>query len=292
LPRIGRANDEADTVEPHSGLQGEGGDGYPRAGQTGTARVALAATGHGAHGSVENDGNGRFLMTNHDRPELADPASGAAGLILHPSVVVAPQARALFVFCAYHGRDLDRGWPRRRLPLREWTALCHRREYRDHVANPRPLTTMRRLGQRLTDVLSLARPVPSVIDAAWRGESESEAEVAGQPPAPLVALIDDGRRALLGVHVDAARPDVLVLFYPDPLGLGCAPFERQALALGLRVLVVNGRGRVFPLDRRFRRVLALRRWLAVGRWSERLFALAGHSLGTGLALYDRCRGKT
>lgn len=55
----------------------------------------------------------------------------------------------------------------------------------------------------------------------------------------------------------------VVLLYPDAIGIGFGGIERRLLRLATRraITVLNGRRRVFPLDRSARRRLLLRRFL-------------------------------
>jgi len=82
-----------------------------------------------------------------------------------------------------------------------------------------------------------------------------------RPPAYMRTLFaeryPDGR---LEGGVPAGDADTIVLLYPDAIGLGFGAIERR-LPRGARIVVLNGRRREFPLDRRTRAALRKRRLL-------------------------------
>ncbi len=109
------------------------------------------------------------------------------------------------------------------------------------------------------------------------------------PEGAIVAL---GGPAELGPEV--ARADTLVLLYPDAIGLGFGALDRAVLrhaAEGARVAVLNGRRRLFELDRRTRRQLALRRFLERFMLGEALFALGFLCATPVLVAADLARGR-
>jgi hypothetical protein len=78
------------------------------------------------------------------------------------------------------------------------------------------------------------------------------------PEAKIVAVAADARWA-----ETLSGAERVVLLYPDAIGIGFGAIERRLLAVVPRgaVTVLNGRRRIFPLDRPSRRGLLLRRVL-------------------------------
>lgn len=96
----------------------------------------------------------------------------------------------------------------------------------------------------------------------------------------------------LGEKLHAAQYDTILLLYADANGLGWTRIEARMKALDpSRILVINGRKRVFYLDGvaqnklRWRRVLE---WLWI---TEFLFGIVAVLLAIPLALYDLTLGK-
>ncbi len=91
----------------------------------------------------------------------------------------------------------------------------------------------------------------------------------------------------------AADPDaaeMILVVYPDALGLGWSPLERRLPAD--RTYILNGRRRIFALDKRTRRALRWRRLLACTRIPEIAAGLAIIPVAAGLAIWDSLRGRS
>jgi len=215
-----------------------------------------------------------------------------------------PGERVLVVVCAYteasRGADDPRPYGLVTAFVLRALALVlpgrfadHRALHRDHFANPRPLPYLLELAERFAAEVAPAAPPDLLIDAAfpeleegaWRGafarvERGATARFAALGTPPLLA------DALRGVY------DSVVLVHPDALGLGCELLERVLAGdPARRVLVVNGRRRVYALASDARRWLRLRRFLARTRLAELGFALAVWPIAAALALVDAWRGR-
>jgi hypothetical protein len=100
----------------------------------------------------------------------------------------------------------------------------------------------------------------------------------------------DGRGEWNGLLSGAG---MVVLLYPDAIGLGFGEVENQVEKLkaeGTPVMVLNGRHREFVLDRPRRRRLRLRRFLERTMAGE-FAALVPFVVATPLLLLDRVRGR-
>lgn len=88
---------------------------------------------------------------------------------------------------------------------------------------------------------------------------------------PHGELAELGQRGIPEAAIEKA--DTVVLLYPDPIGLDFSACERFLASRWptKRILVLNGRRRLFRLDRERRRRLALRRMLALFRPLEAAF---------------------
>lgn len=210
--------------------------------------------------------------------------------------------RMLIVICAYTEAARAPGEPR---PYGATTALVlralalalprryadHRALLRDHFASPRSLPYLLDLAVRFAVEVAPADPPDVLIDAAhleadegaWRGA------FARVERGATARFTSDGTPPLLADALRAAY-DTVVLVWPDALGLGCELLESALLAdPARRVLVVNGRRRVYALTRSARRALRLRRFLARTRAVELAFALAVWPLAAALAAVDARR---
>jgi hypothetical protein len=165
------------------------------------------------------------------------------------------------------------------LDLRRFIAV-----YRDHYANPRDARYQLGLVRTLLADAKF-ESVELVVDAplADRNEAVEWNEVAG--PARIERLSD-------GQALPFASYQTVILVYPDPLGLDWDRLERKALASGARVIVVNGRRRLFTLDRGVRRAVQWRRFLAKTRIVELAAAFLVAPVAAGLALQDSLRGRS
>jgi hypothetical protein len=212
--------------------------------------------------------------------------------------------RVLIVICAYTEGTRTADEPRTcgaitALTLRILALVLpgrfadHRALHRDHFANPRPLPYLLDLAERFAAEVAPSAPPDLLIDAAfpeaeegaWRGafarvERGATARFAADGTPPLLA------DALRGAY------DTVVLVHPDALGLGCELLERVLVAEpSRRVLVVNGRRRVYALAADARRALRLRRFLARTRLPELGFALVVWPVAAALAAADAWRAR-
>jgi hypothetical protein len=87
-----------------------------------------------------------------------------------------------------------------------------------------------------------------------------------------------------------AEADEVVLLYPDAVGLGFGSIERK-LPRGASVRVLNGRRRDFPLDRRTKAELRLRRALHRTMAGEVAFVLTLAVAAPALLAADFVRGR-
>jgi len=196
---------------------------------------------------------------------------------------------ALILVCSYRGAA-DRtapsdlvGWKR---TLVDAVTLRKLREYvatwRDFYANPRNAAYQRRLAEAVA-----ARCAPGssiVVDARLAPEA-----------VPVTGVeADRVSRRDLGAEKAADLPSapVVVFVYPDPLGLSWQRLEAAISAQGRSMFIVNGRGRLFRLDRQAARALRLRRFMATTRIAELLAGLLLVPISGIFALRDRLNGRT
>jgi hypothetical protein len=108
------------------------------------------------------------------------------------------------------------------------------------------------------------------------------------PHGELIVLKDAG---LPELHVTAA--DSIVLLYPDSIGMDFGAIERSVISRWplKRVLVLNGRRRLFRLEPQMRRRLALRRYLEAIRIPEVAFLLVFLIATPILLLLDMMRSR-
>jgi hypothetical protein len=94
------------------------------------------------------------------------------------------------------------------------------------------------------------------------------------------------------LHEGTSPPaaDKTVLLYPDAIGLGFGPLERQLR--GRRLEVLNGRRRQFVLDGPTSRSLRLRRVLERTMLFEAVALPLFFVLAVPLAVFDALRGRT
>ncbi|MGI9498848.1 MAG: hypothetical protein ACR2P3_02325 [Geminicoccaceae bacterium] len=151
------------------------------------------------------------------------------------------------------------------------------RGYRDFYANPRSSNYMAaRLSALMdnafpeADLLLLAVDVPSLPEplSPWQDTIE-------MIPVPSAQDL----RATLERSAKDVSFDVALLLHHDAIGLGLARLEKTLLeAAPGRTFVMNGRRRVYRLDRKMEQRLAWRRFLAETRIAE-----LGLSLVIGIA---------
>jgi hypothetical protein len=91
-----------------------------------------------------------------------------------------------------------------------------------------------------------------------------------------------------------SEADEVVLLYPDATGIGFRPIEARVRRLAgpqAKLTVINGRRREFPLDRRTRRGLLLRRAAERSMVGELCASLVIIALTPVLLAIDYARGR-
>jgi len=128
-----------------------------------------------------------------------------------------------------------------------------------------------------------------VANVGVRSRDYMEALFRTHFPRGRLVEIEDGR-----IPADVLdRAGNIVLLYPDSIGMDFGEIERAIASRwpAKRVLVLNGRRRMFPLDAETRRRLALRRFLEAWRLPEIMFFLVFVVVTPLLALFDIVRGR-
>lgn len=197
--------------------------------------------------------------------------------------------RTLFLLFAYHGRDRDAepSWFDR---FEGAGARGHRIVHRDHYANPRTLAYQVAMIAAARERLTPDEPADLAIDRTLGGDTA--AQLAGGFGRVDVADLVHPRLWRDGIATQARSYRNVVLVYPDALGLGCGDAERRILRDRDRVLVINGRRRVFAVTRSYSYQMDIHRWLAASRAIERVFAAAVRPIASGLAAWDRLQSRT
>ena len=101
----------------------------------------------------------------------------------------------------------------------------------------------------------------------------------------------DGR---IGALSEAGNADVVVLLYPDAIGIGWSAVERDVRSragAGTELRALNGRRRDFALDRAMRRRLAVRRAFETALLGEALFTAVLLLATPPLLAWDLLRGR-
>lgn len=129
-----------------------------------------------------------------------------------------------------------------------------------------------------------ARPegeVRAVLDPSLAGARECAPDFAE-------ALVADPSDTAGGARIRErlARDDwdVVLLIFPDAIGLGAGAMQRLAVGCGRPVYVLNGRRRLFLLDSGTRLALTWRRFLVRSRLVEKLLALLAYPVGAAFVL--------
>jgi len=199
---------------------------------------------------------------------------------------------ALVVLCGYRGGATRKGPWRLDVPrlgrvvdiltlfgLRQFVAT-----YRDHYANPRSREYQLDMIQSLLGQAHFST-CDLLIDASLGGDVET----VTPPGFGRVSVAKLAHRA----SIPADRYDTIILTYPDAIGLSWTAMEKQALTAALeRVVVLNGRRRLFTLDNNARRKLRWRRFLANTRLVQFLAGIVAFPVGAVLATVDGMRGRT
>jgi hypothetical protein len=141
----------------------------------------------------------------------------------------------------------------------------HVRLFRDFYANPRPQAYML---ERVGEFIGTRCPAADV--GLWSATDDASPRPAWAGELHRLTAGDTAlaAQALEGLAAHP-RPDAVLLVHPDAIGLGQEPIERAILRnVAAPVLVLNGRRRVYALDRRRRARLRRRRFMADTRLLE------------------------
>lgn len=166
--------------------------------------------------------------------------------------------------------------------VRRSTMRDHVRFYRNFYANPRSPAYMAERLQILFDsgegrrrTLILGSQVDIGRDTArWATEVRYGDDRLAQTPRDVPEL--------------AREHDTVLLIHSDALGLGLGSLERSLVAaFPGSTFVLNGRRRLYQLDRRMQRRLGCSRVLAETRVAESALALLVPMVGWVLASFDR-----
>ena len=152
-------------------------------------------------------------------------------------------------------------------------------------ANPRSVSYM------LTGVREfIEEQAPSSsIDLLINPEFETEIPVFIKNWPQKIWISNKITDVLLG-EIHNKRYDVIFLLYPDAIGLGWGNIENQLLShvKETKVLIINGRGRIFIFDRDTRFALALRRFLDISCIVEIILFLGIFPVAIITAILDIC----
>ena len=85
---------------------------------------------------------------------------------------------------------------------------------------------------------------------------------------------------------------VVILLYPDSIGLGKSSLEGTILKKTKQVFIINGRGRFFPLTKSIYFKLRFLRFLEITFFSELIFIPIILFFATSYALFDKVRSRT
>jgi hypothetical protein len=189
--------------------------------------------------------------------------------------------RVLLVVCGFGPKPPKRGrWWRNILTLfilRSWFY------WRMHAA-AFPVSLQKQLGY--AKAFLEGRDVQDV-DITWYDHDSPPQEFTDFPCLRTI-LSEDTFRKLSGFN----GYDTVIFSYPDPLGLGQWPLEKQTITWGITPLVINGRGRIILLTEKNRALLCRRRFLAQSRICEIILGIAIVPIAMTLALIDKLRGRT
>jgi hypothetical protein len=210
-----------------------------------------------------------------------------------PQTEARVEGRALFLICAYGAAGAfsfaDR-FPRfgRLARIADRLTACNLRRFiannRDFAANPRSFGYQLGLVEEIlglghvTEATCLVAPPLSEQLVTNRFEKIGKVEIRDL--------------AKLSVN-DLQGFDVIVVVYPDALGLGQSRMEAGLLEIArVPVVFVNGRRRIMRLDSSARRALAWRRLLASSRVTELGLSLLILPLAMFWATIDALRGRS
>ena len=220
-------------------------------------------------------------MTTASQMELTARLNGPPRLV----------GKALLVLCGYRGGAERKSswrleWPIVGGIVNTLTVLNLRQfiaTYRDHYANARDFDYQMMLARSL---LARARfdSFDVLVDTTL-GKAGTEVSLAGAGAVTVAPVAS-------GASLAAERYDTIVLIYPDALGLSWSRAEARALAAAGTVAIVNGRRRLFTLDRVVRRGLMWRRFLANTRMVQVMLGVAIVPLAAALAASDNLRRRS
>jgi hypothetical protein len=143
-------------------------------------------------------------------------------------------------------------------------------------ANPRPLPFLAGLARQAFAEAGLACGLRAVLDASLVADAGAGAEFE---ESTAVNISTGPGREQVRQRLGRDDWDVVLLVYPDAIGLGAGALERLALDTGRPVYVLNGRRRLFALDPGTRAALVRRRFLARSRVVEKLLAVLAFPVG-------------
>jgi hypothetical protein len=162
-----------------------------------------------------------------------------------------------------------------------WKSLQQHRN-----ANPRDAAYML---DAAAEVLTDANPTVAVdvVMPAWMKPALADRALARFERCWAVdADTDWTRQGSLMRDLRARHYDAVVLLYPDGNGLGWMSLEQRLGRLGVPMVALNGRRRLFTFDKPTRRALRLRRALERS-WLVEAAVIAGVvPIGLALAAYD------
>lgn len=86
--------------------------------------------------------------------------------------------------------------------------------------------------------------------------------------------------------------NLIILLYPDAIGLGWGKIERQYKRRFKNITVLNGRGRIFTLDASTYTSLKVKRFLEITFLPELILTPFLFMIGVALALKDKISGRS
>lgn len=156
--------------------------------------------------------------------------------------------------------------------------------YRDHYANARNFAYQADLVRAVLERAKFTA-CDLIVDEALAADAQGLA-IDGVNTVTIARIAD-------AASLPADRYDTLVLVYPDALGLSWTGMEARALSAAKGdVVVVNGRRRLFTLDKPVRRKLRWRRFLANTRIVQTAIGILAWPFAAVLTAYDAVRGRS
>jgi len=151
--------------------------------------------------------------------------------------------------------------------------------------------------RQLLEYRANPRSVEYMLDRAAEFKAQSTPGAVADVLVAGEALIPEKHRTWMRqvqtAPANLSGYDMVVLLYPDAIGLDWEPVEQSLRDLCARAyLVINGRRRIFVWDDASRRVLAWRRLLYRVSFLEGLFALLLFIAGVWFVVVDLWTGRT